>query len=228
VASEQAQRDFFARQARRYDGAWCRERWPRNLGLKVKQVTDALGPALDEGPVIEVGCGTGQITAELLQAHPRLRHVGTDLSADMLAIARQRLGDRAELYETTKIPPGPYAGAFGIDVLHHVEDPARLLAHLRGELVPGAPVVFLESNPLFPTGAILGLVRKEERGLFRIRPQILARWFAGYEDVRIGPGSVYTPPGPEWLCPALDWIDQALARTPLRSLSVQVKVTARA
>ena len=125
----------------------------------------------------------------------------------------------------------PYAGAFGIDVLHHVDDPPLLLLHLRESLQPEAPIVFLEANPLFPITTVMGLVYKEERGVFNMRPKILGPWLrdAGFDHIRVIRGPVYTPPGPERLSPALDGIDLAMAKTPLvRNLALYFKAQARA
>jgi SAM-dependent methyltransferase len=183
-----------------------------------------------EGPVLEIGCGTGQIAGELLGANPRLRYVGIDLSPAMLDVARRRLAyfeDRVTLLvsEGGKLPTddGLHAGAFGIDVLHHVAEPPELLR-------PGAPVVFLEANPIFPMTALLGVVQKEERGVFRIRANILTNWFksAGFDRVEVALGPVYTPPGPQRLLGVLDRIDRAMARAPLvRNLALYLTVQAR-
>ena len=236
--SEKAQREFFERLAGRYDSRFCRSRWPRNQQLKAEKVTQVLGAAVRNGPVIEIGCGTGQIAAELLAANPGLNYVGADLSPGMLDIARGRLAafeDRIDLLvaEDNQVPAAgrPYAGAFGIDVLHHVEDPPLLLRNLRSTMRPGAPVVFLEANPIFPITTLMGLVQKEERGVFNMRPKILGPWFreAGFDQVDVSLGPVYTPPGPKSLLRALDRIDRALAKTPLvRNLALYFTAQARA
>src|ERR1700752_1213973 len=43
--------------------------------------------------VLDAGCGTGRLTAELLEALPRGRVVGVDLSQNMLRSAREHLRD---------------------------------------------------------------------------------------------------------------------------------------
>jgi ubiquinone/menaquinone biosynthesis C-methylase UbiE len=236
--SEKAQREFFERLARRYDSRFLRSRWPRNQQLKAAQVAKHLGSAVREGPVIEIGCGTGQIAAELLEENPGLRYVGADLSPGMLDIARDRLADfedRIDLLvaKDNQVPAGggPYAGAFGIDVLHHVEDPPLLLRNLCETMQPGAPVVFLEANPIFPITTVMGIVQKAERGVFNMRPKILGPWFreAGFEQVDVSLGPVYTPPGPSSWFGALESIDRALAKTPVvRNLALYFTARGRA
>jgi SAM-dependent methyltransferase len=235
--AEDAQREFFERLAGRYDSRFCRSRWPRNQWLKARLVTKALGDAVQDGPLLEIGCGTGQIAGELLARNPRLRYVGVDLSPAMLDVARRRLAyfeDRVTLLvsEGGKLPTdGLHAGAFGIDVLHHVEEPHELLQQLRSTLRKDAPVIFLEANPIFPMTALLGVVQKEERGVFRMRPNILTSWFelAGFDRVDVALGPVYTPPGPQSLLGTLDRIDRVMARTPLvRKLALYLTAQARA
>jgi SAM-dependent methyltransferase len=236
--SEKIQREFFERIAKRYDRRFCRSRWPRNQRLKAMLVTNVLGGVVREGPVIEIGCGTGQVAAEILAANPGLRYIGADLSPAMLDVARQRLDmyeDRVMLRvaEHNGVPSndGPYAGGFGIDVLHHVENPPELLRSLRSTLRPGAPVVFLEGNPFNPIATVMGLIQKEERGLFNMRPKILGPWFrdAGFEQIDVSLGPVYTPPGPEIFFGALDRIDRTLAKTPLvRNFALYFKAQAHA
>ena len=47
--------------------------------------------------VLDLGCGTGALTAQVLEQDPRRQVTGLDLSEQMLAQARARLGDRVNL-----------------------------------------------------------------------------------------------------------------------------------
>jgi SAM-dependent methyltransferase len=235
--SEQAQRQFFEQHAARYDNRFLRARWPRNQELKARVIAGVLGSALERGPAVELGCGTAQIAAELLETHPNLGYVGLDLSSSMLQVARSRLApfaERAELREVSGHLPldGEQFGcAYGVDVLHHVDDPMRVLRELRAALAPGAPLVFLEGNPRFPITTMIALLQKEERGLFKMSFRNLEGWLvgAGFEDVRVDYGPLYTPPGPPMIVPALDRIDRALSRTPLlRGLAIFFTAQGRA
>jgi trans-aconitate 2-methyltransferase len=49
--------------------------------------------------VLDAGCGSGRVTAKLLERLPKGRLVGIDGSASMVAMAREALGDRAEIRE---------------------------------------------------------------------------------------------------------------------------------
>ncbi len=51
-----------------------------------------------DATVLDVGCGTGRVTELLPPLVPHGRVVAIDASADMVAAARERLGDRAEIF----------------------------------------------------------------------------------------------------------------------------------
>jgi trans-aconitate 2-methyltransferase len=48
--------------------------------------------------VLDVGCGTGRVTEALAALVPRGRVLAMDASPDMVALARARLGDCAEVW----------------------------------------------------------------------------------------------------------------------------------
>jgi trans-aconitate 2-methyltransferase len=51
-----------------------------------------------DATVLDVGCGTGRVTEALVEMVPRGCVLAMDASADMVALARERLGDRAEVW----------------------------------------------------------------------------------------------------------------------------------
>jgi len=228
-AQEEEQRRFFEDCAARYDRRFMRSTWPRNQQLKARVIAESLGESVEKGRFVELGCGTAQIAEELLRRHPSARYVGLDLSPGMVRLARRRLerfGNRAEVRPVRgqlPLEPLAFTGAFGVDVLHHVDDPTRVLTELRACLRPGAPIVFLEGNPRFPLTALIGLIQREERGLFKMTFANLRQWFqaAGLEEVSVEYGPLYTPPGPRTVISVLDAIDRGAAALPLiRSLAI--------
>ena len=93
--------------------------------------------------VLDAGCGTGRLTAELLAALPRGHVVGIDLSRNMLRSAREHLsgfGARVTLLacDLLHLPfKRAFNGIVSTAAFHWVLDHNRLFANLRAVLVPG-------------------------------------------------------------------------------------------
>lgn len=93
--------------------------------------------------VLDAGCGTGRLTAELLEALPHGRVVGIDLSRNMLASAHRHLaafGSRVSLAacDLSHLPfDNAFDGIVSTAAFHWVLDHDRLFAELHSALVPG-------------------------------------------------------------------------------------------
>ena len=87
--------------------------------------------------VLDAGCGTGRLTAELLAALPRGRVVGVDLSQNMLGSAREHLaqfGTRVSLVacDLLHLPfDRGFDGVVSTAAFHWVLDHDQLFANLR-------------------------------------------------------------------------------------------------
>jgi ubiquinone/menaquinone biosynthesis C-methylase UbiE len=97
-----------------------------------------------DGAVLDVGCGTGEITARLAEKYPHASFTGIDLEEPHLARARARcaaFGSRTR-FEAGDALALPYGDAtFDYVVCRHllqaVPDAARVLAEIRRVLRPG-------------------------------------------------------------------------------------------
>jgi trans-aconitate 2-methyltransferase len=90
--------------------------------------------------VIDAGCGSGRVTEALLERVPRGRVIGVDASASMIDAARERLGDRVELYvgDLATFDLGIEADAIlSTATFHWIADHDALFARLRAHLKPG-------------------------------------------------------------------------------------------
>jgi trans-aconitate 2-methyltransferase len=90
--------------------------------------------------VLDVGCGTGRVTETLLSLVPRGRVLAIDASAEMVALARQRLGERAEVWRQDVLEldlDEPVDAIFSTAALHWVPDHERMWERLAQALRPG-------------------------------------------------------------------------------------------
>jgi len=103
------------------------------------EVLDHLELAGDEF-VLDAGCGSGRVTAKLLERLPRGRVLAVDGSASMLAKARGRLGERAAYLHSDLSElrlEEPVDVLFSTATFHWIPDHDRLFTRLREALVPG-------------------------------------------------------------------------------------------
>jgi ubiquinone/menaquinone biosynthesis C-methylase UbiE len=111
---------------------------------------DALG-ALDGAAVLELGCGAGDLSVELLRRGARLTAI--DISPGMVELARSRAADATFVVapaEETGLPDASFDLVAGKWVLHHV-DVAAAAREVHRLLRPGGSAVFFENqdrNPL--------------------------------------------------------------------------------
>jgi SAM-dependent methyltransferase len=94
--------------------------------------------------VLELGVGTGTLSALLLTEFPHARLTGIDLSPRMIARARAKLRpfrDRVELVscDIAKFEERPYDAIVSALAIHHLTDPEkwRLFRRIRRSLSPG-------------------------------------------------------------------------------------------
>jgi trans-aconitate 2-methyltransferase len=93
-----------------------------------------------DATVMDVGCGTGRVTEALLALVPRGRVLAVDASADMVALARGRLGERAEVWCQDVLDlelEEPVDAIVSTATLHWVPDHDRLWARLAAALRAG-------------------------------------------------------------------------------------------
>jgi trans-aconitate 2-methyltransferase len=93
-----------------------------------------------DATVLDVGCGTGRVTETLLALVPRGRVLAVDASAQMVELARRRLGERAEVWCEDALElelAEPVDAIISTAALHWVPDHDRLWRRLAAALRPG-------------------------------------------------------------------------------------------
>jgi SAM-dependent methyltransferase len=107
--------------------------------------TDALKGTRRDGRVLDVGCGVGQVVAELTAAG--FEAYGVDVSEANIRKAGQATA-RCQLYDGKQLPfpDAHFAGVGALNVLEHVEAPEEFLAELVRVTEPGGRVVVSSPN----------------------------------------------------------------------------------
>ncbi|HYD08112.1 MAG TPA: class I SAM-dependent methyltransferase [Reyranella sp.] len=103
--------------------------------------------------VVDLGCGFGWFCRFAREAGAAAV-LGLDVSANMLARARETTSDSAITYrqadlETLELPDASFDLAYSSLTLHYLENLAGLFATLHRALVPGGALVFSAEHPLY-------------------------------------------------------------------------------
>jgi SAM-dependent methyltransferase len=101
--------------------------------------------------ILDAGCGSGPLSAALRDRAGIV--TGVDSSARMLELARQRLGEGADLHladlgSPLPFPDGAFDDVIASLVLHYLEDWAGPLAELRRVLTPGGRLIVSVDHPI--------------------------------------------------------------------------------
>jgi len=107
------------------------------------EVLERLPPRGDE-TVLDAGCGSGRVTRALLERLPHGRVIAVDAAPAMVAVAREALGDRAEVIEADLVElelAEPVDAVFSSAVFHWVLDHDRLFERVHAALRPGGRLV---------------------------------------------------------------------------------------
>lgn len=121
----------------------------RMLALPGEAALEVASPMLGER-ILEIGCGAGAMTIELLERAGRSGHVtAVDISPQLLARARERIGSHQpvtlinEDAAGVELPKGAYDLIFSRFGVMFFTNPVRAFEHLRGFLKPGGRMVFV-------------------------------------------------------------------------------------
>lgn len=162
-------------------------------------ILDEARRALEDIPapsVLDVGCGTGMLSEQLLSVFPSCHLTGIDLSPAMVDRARARLAGRAEVREADAERLPFHDGAFDLvvcnDSFHHYPDPDRAAFQMWRVLRKGGALVLGDVWQPAPARAVMNAwMPFSHEGDVRIYSEaelraILGTWFQRVRWSRIG------------------------------------------
>jgi ubiquinone/menaquinone biosynthesis C-methylase UbiE len=156
-------REAFDRHARDYDSAPY-GRHARRLQADVLAAVETFSFAA----ILDVGCGTGALLKAILTARPEVRAIGVDLSAKMLGVARERLGDRAQLRvgdaEHLPLPDASFDLIVCVDSVHHYPHPETALREMARVTRPGGGLVIGEWRVATPLRQLMNVLLPRTSG----------------------------------------------------------------
>jgi ubiquinone/menaquinone biosynthesis C-methylase UbiE len=109
-------------------------------------VSDFLATCKPRGQVLDVGTGTAQIPIELCRQAPQVNTIAIDAARHMLEVGRRNvelagLSSRIQLqFCDAKRMPFPnvsFAAIISNSIVHHIPEPAAVLAEIKRVLAPG-------------------------------------------------------------------------------------------
>lgn len=184
-------RQSFERQAAVYDSSSCsrhaRALYPALLAQLEHQVRSSL---------LDVGCGTGALLAEILDRFPETACTGVDLSEHMLSRAEERLNRLTALRqgdaEALPFPDASFEAVLCNDSFHHYPHPEKAVSEIARVLRPGGLFLLGDCTAPEPARRLCNLLLPFGRGgdvrLYsagEIRG-LLSPWFHDAECRRVG------------------------------------------
>jgi len=161
-------RGMFDRHAARYEATFA----GRHSARMKKAALACIDTPL-RGTVLDVGCGPGVLLATLAVNYPELRLAGLDIAPEMIRVATERLGARAEikLGDAESLPweDATFDYVFCVDSFHHYPNPKRALSEFHRVLTRKGLVVLADPTVPSPVRDVLNsLVRFLHMGDMRI------------------------------------------------------------
>ncbi|MCW3787441.1 class I SAM-dependent methyltransferase [Plebeiibacterium sediminum] len=193
-------------------------RWKRRVKMLTKHINA-------NEKVLELGCGTGYFTQEIIQTKAQV--VAIDISPDLLSIARKNITDsnvsfcEENAYKMT-FDNDYFDSVIGSSVLHHL-DIDKAIAEIHRVLKVGGVVAFTEPNMMNPQIAlqknIPWLKRKlgdspDETAFFRWQIVRLLKKY-NFREIKVIPFDFLHPAIPLKLVKTFSSIGNFCEKTPL-------------
>jgi phosphoethanolamine N-methyltransferase len=149
--------------------------------------------------VLDIGCGAGGVTVDLVRRHGAGRVIGIDVERDVCGVSKKRVAAAglAERIEIRQVEPGPFPIAdasldivFSKDSIIHIPDKEWLAAEAFRVLRPGGWFVasdWLISHDGAPSPEMAHYIEMEDLGFAMASPERYRKALeaAGFVDVKL-------------------------------------------
>ena len=132
----------YAKAAERYD-----EKWAFYVEATTRETLRRM-PMTPTARVLDVGCGTGELLRRLRAKYPDAELAGLDPVAEMLAVARDKLGGREDLRigyaDSLPWSGGSFDVLVSCNMFHYITHPIDALQEMARVLRPGGTIVLTD------------------------------------------------------------------------------------
>lgn len=123
------------------------EKWSFYVEATTRETLQRL-PMREDGHVLDVGCGTGELLHRIARKYPQARLSGIDPVPEMLAVAKQKLPERAEFRvgyaNALPWPDGSFDVVVSCNMFHYVTRPVPAIREMTRVLKPGGKLVITD------------------------------------------------------------------------------------
>jgi len=173
--------------------------------------------------ILEVGTGWGNHAYALLTCCSDITYVGIDISQKTLDVASDRLKEFKGRFTLQKdnanalsFADNTFDAVFCGATLHHMEEPITMIKEMVRVIKPGARLVLMEPNWIYPTNIYIAIKNEEDRHMWLMRHRNFDEWMhtVGLRNICVE-HLLYTPPQPKRLIKLYDVVDAMCSRIPL-------------
>ena len=123
------------------------EKWSFYVEATTRETLKRL-PMSEDGRVLDVGCGTGELLSRIARKYPQARLAGIDPVAEMLAVARKKLPQgvdfRVGYANALPWPDDSFDVVVSCNMFHYVTHPVPAILEMTRVLKPGGKLVITD------------------------------------------------------------------------------------
>jgi ubiquinone/menaquinone biosynthesis C-methylase UbiE len=132
----------YAKAAEQYD-----QKWAFYVEATTRETLKRV-PMTASSRVLDVGCGTGELLRRLRAKYPEAALAGLDPVAEMLAVARDKLGGKEDLRigyaDSLPWRAGSFDAVVSCNMFHYISHPVQALREMARVLRPGGSLVLTD------------------------------------------------------------------------------------